>query len=201
MVTIETFQKIIQIGGENDETTADILTIALLSGISEDAIRRMPIDKYRELKSKVDVDTTPPDTIIEQFEVDGKSYKVDTVFKVAGQFMDFSQLSKDIIPNLHLILAVFAHEGNYMQGVKERAEVFRTKVDYKIAYSVAFFFSRLMRELSKAGEIYSQAEAQDGMKKSGAGQQRLMGYLVATAANGNIFSKWIARNFLITYLK
>lgn len=185
IITIEKFQEISKLEG-NDLAT-DIMTVAIAHGMSEQDVRQLSIENFTKLRDSLP-DATPPDKLIQEFEIDNVKYKVDTIFKHAGQFMDFSELNKKPIENLHLILAMFAYEGYYMDGYKERAEIFRTKCDYKVAHSVAFFFSRLMRELSLSAKIYSQEVGRTGTPKNGGGLLRWMGFQKGTVQNGTSIS-------------
>jgi hypothetical protein len=110
-----------------------------------------------------------------------------------SQFIDFSELKNDVINNLHLILALFVEGENKI----EMAEKFK-QVDYKIAYSVAFFFSRLLKESIESIKIYSKEMEGDGMKRNGDGRQRSMDWRMEIEQNGTSFSKWALRSFLGT---
>jgi hypothetical protein len=147
MVTIEQFQKIQNIIATHDKHSAEILSVGVLYNLSEDDVRKMPIDKWRRLKGQIDINTDPVD-MPQSFEIGGITYHVDTFFKLSGQFIDFSELQKDSLNNLHLILALFAmpKDEHYMENFKDRAEIFRVKCDYKIAQAVAFFLLRLIKE-------------------------------------------------------
>lgn len=198
MITIEQFQEVMRIKGENwTPLKEEILIIGVINNMSEDEVGKLPIDNYKELKKSVSyIDFDPPETLIPEFKFDGVEYKVDTMFKYASQFMDFSELKNDVVKNLHLILALFVDGDNKI----EMAEKFK-KVDYKIAYSVAFFFSRLLKESIKSIEIYSKEKGVDGMKRSGDGRQRSTAWRMETVLNGSSFSKWVSRNFLDTSAK
>lgn len=196
MVTIEQFQKIQHIIATHDKASAEILSVGILYNMSEDDVRKLPIDKWRKLKGALTIDTEPG-ALPQVFEIGGITYHVDTLFKLAGQFVDFSELQKDTVNNLHLILALFAipKGEHYMENFTARAEVFRTKADYKIAQAVAFFFSRLIQELSQSAKIYLQDKGADGTKRSGAGKTRSTRFPMGSVISGTTFSKWIARNF------
>lgn len=200
MVTIGQFQEIQKINDSNPPLTAEILIVGLLHGLSDKQVRDMPIDSWRELKKAIpDIKTDLP--LPSDFSIDGTVYKIDTFFKKSGQFIDFSELNKNTIENLHKIMALFAMpEGEkYMTNFKARSELFKEKCPYEIAHSVAFFFSRLIQELSQSVKIYSQDPGADGMKRNGDGRPRSIISPMGTGNNGNIFWKWIARNFSITW--
>lgn len=199
MITVRQFQQINLIKKFNyPQMKEEMLMVGVLNNMTEDEVINTPLDTLAELKKQVSyIDFEAPKTLIPEFEHEGVKYKVDTIFKIAGQFMDYSELQKNTIDNLHLILALFAYEGeNYTHDVIKRGNKF-LEVDYRIAYSVAFFFSRLMKELPKSIEIYS-TDMGIGTQKNGAGQRSWMGSAVATALNGTFLSKWAARNFLNT---
>lgn len=198
MITIEQFQEVMRIKGENwTRLKEEMLIVGVINNMSEDEVRQLPIDNYRELKKSISyIDFEPPETVITEFKCDGVTYKVDTIFKTASQFIDFSELKNDVINNLHLILALFVESDNKI----ELAEKLK-KVDYKIAYSVAFFFSRLLKESIKSIGTYSKEMEGDGMKRNGDGRQRSMGWRMETVLNGTSFSKWASRSFLDTSAK
>lgn len=199
MITIAQFQEIMKIKGEGySPLKEEILIVGIINNMSETDVRKLPIDNYRELKKSLSyIDFEPPKELIGEFECEGVKYKVDTMFKTASQFIDFSELKDDVINNLHLILALFAYEGEYAKNAIERAEKFKS-IDYRIAYSVAFFFSRLLQTSLKSIETYSTELEGDGMKRNGNGRRHLTAWRMETALNGTSFSKWVARNFLDT---
>lgn len=198
MITIEQFQEVMRIKGENwTPLKEEILIVGVINNMSEDEVRKLPIDSYKELKKSITyMDFDPPETLIPEFKCEGVDYKVDTMFKTASQFIDFSELKNDVINNLHLILALFVDGENKI----EMADKFK-KVDYKIAYSVAFFFSRLLKESIESIKTYSRETEVDGMKKNGDGRRPLTDLLMAIEQNGTSFSKWALRNFLDTSAK
>jgi hypothetical protein len=195
MITIEQFQEVMRIKGENwTPLKEEILIVGVINNMSEEQVRNLPIDNYKELKKSITyMDFDPPETLIPEFKCDGLEYKVDTMFRTASQFIDFSELKNDVINNLHLILALFVEGDNKI----EMAEKFK-QVDYKIAYSVAFFFSRLLKESIESIKIYSKEMEGDGMRRNGDGRQRLMDFLTEIEQNGTSFSKWALRSFLGT---
>lgn len=200
MVTIRQFQHINRIKSCNHtKLKEEMLIIAALNDMSEQEVSDLTIPEYNDLKKTLSyLDFNPPEKLIPTFEYKGTTYNVDTIFKVAGQFMDFSELSKDPVNNLHYILALFAYEGeNYTHKVKERGDLF-LDVDYRIAYSVSFFFSRFFRESLESIVTYSQVNQEGGMKRNGDGRPRWIQSAEATALNGNTISKWIAQHFLGT---
>lgn len=186
MVTIRQFQSINRIKSQgHPPLTEEMFIVGILNGLTEEQVRELSIDNYRELSKKLSyIDLSAPDLLIPEFTHEGIKYKVDTMFKLSSQFIDFDSLRSDVINNLHLILALFAYEGNiYTEDAKERAEKFLDS-DFKIAYSVAFFFSRLMMESLRSIEIYSKGKAGDGMKRNGVGKLHWTELLMETAQNG-----------------
>jgi hypothetical protein len=198
MITIRQFQRIDAIKKQNyGKLKEEMLIVGVLNNMTERQIHDTKIEAYRELTKLINlVDFKPPQTLIPEFTHEGVKYKVDTIFKVSGQFIDFDNLRKDPIANLHLILSLFAYEGdNYTHNVSERAEKF-LDVDYRIAYSVAFFFSRFMKELSKSIRISLQGQEADGMKRNGVGKQRSTVSATGTEQSGSFLHKWTPRRFL-----
>lgn len=192
MVTIGQFQRVQKIISEHDDISAEILCVGELHGLSEKQVRDLPIDKWRELKKSLNVNLEPSKEVPADFAIDGTVYKVALNFEKSGQFMDYSELHKNPIENLHMILALFAKpdgEG-YMDNFTKRAEIFKEKCPYEIAQSVAFFFSRFIQELSQSIKIYSQVPGLGGMKRNGAGRLPLKAFLTTTELNGNSSRKW-----------
>lgn len=203
IISISQFQQIHRIKQNNyPSLKEELLIVGVLHNMNYDEVMTTEIDRLNELKKSLSyLDFEPPKSLIPEFLHNGVNYKVDTIFKLAGQFMDFSELHKDVVNNLHLILALFAYNGeNYTHSVSERGEQFK-ETDYRIAYSVAFFFSRFSKELQKSTEIYLTGQGVDGMKKNGDGKPRSTDSQMETVLSGTFLSRWAARNFLGTYLK
>lgn len=190
VITIEKFQAAVKIVEGTEEPTTSVLLVAALWGMTEEEARKLTIENFRTLRAQLP-DMTPPEALVPSFEIGGVKYLVDTTFKTSGQMIDFAELHKNDIGNMHKILALFATPDGveYTKDFEARAEIFRVHAEFRVAQSVAFFFSRLIATISESTKIYSQEKAaQAGTEPSGAGSRLSIIWRGMTGRNGRFTS-------------
>lgn len=142
--------------GEATELEVQVALISLLSGISEDEIRNLPLKEYSEMASKTRFLLRQPNVKAvkpRNLTINGKRYDlVDDVRKLTtGQYIDYQTYMQDNedFKNLAKVLSVFiVPKGKtYGEGydVEEVIKELDEHLSINVALGVCFFFREKYR--------------------------------------------------------
>jgi hypothetical protein len=158
-LTIEKFQQLYAVS-TSDMTDLDksIAFIQIVSGKSQTDIESMKVSKFNKECKKVNDTFAKSMEVLNNskpsnwFWVGGKLYYINYDIKQlsANKYVEVATFAKDIIGNLHKILASMVYETKWTwKGVKilpytganhEKVSERMLKADFKVAYNTALFF-------------------------------------------------------------
>lgn len=176
-MTIEQFQKIFELSPDMDSLDYKIKAISVITGKDIDEVEDLSIEDFKALAETI----KPPDVsnlsdkLIYITKVKGIKFRAVMNIKAecsTAEFIEVSAFTKDektIIKNLHKLLAVFYRPQSKWFGLKkvtmkrsEVAELFLKNMDIAVAYPLAVFFLRSLKNFTPVILSYLEKE----MKKT-----------------------------------
>lgn len=170
-MTVKQFQEIYLLR-ENSEGMSDIeitsRAVAIYKGIDYEDIDRMKLKEFNkscaEINRNLELDFTG---LPKYLRVGTRFYWINyKASETAGRYVEGAEFGKDMILNLHKILASCVQPMTWYGKIKpfkaedhaKYADDMR-KVSFDEAYSVGVFFYHLFRELMRASQPYMVQEA------------------------------------------
>ena len=155
-ITISQFKELQSIQSDN-ELTAEIERISILTDSDPEEIRSLPIADFNKLRSEAyNILSTPiPNEPKLKIEVGGKKFGMipDLNFISAGEWVDIENFSKDSNGNIHLICAVLWRpiiwedgddwkiSPHTTEGFQKRADLFLNNLPITAVWGGLVFFS------------------------------------------------------------
>lgn len=166
---------------EPDLINRNIKLLAELSGKTFDEVESMPIEQLTNaLKDFNKFELLNTDAKVKMdFKVNGRRFKCiwQTQKLTAAQYIDATSFCKDeknIVANIHNILASICVEKNWLGKVKkydganhkEVADLFYNHLKIDVAYPIMLFFCKYFKELGDNILTYLESEANKAMDKA-----------------------------------
>ena len=166
---------------EPDVLNRNIKLLAELSGKTFDEVESLPIEKLTNaLKDFNKFELLNPNAKVKMsFKVNGRRFKCvwQTQKLTAAQYIDATSFCKDeknIVANIHNILAAICIEKNWYGKVKkydganhkEVADLFYNHLKIDVAYPIMLFFCRYSKELADNILTFLELEAMNQLKKT-----------------------------------
>ena len=108
-VTLGIFQRMTEISEMEDEALRVVALVALFSGMREEEVMDLPLDKFKTMVQEISWMNTPPDIKQprENYTINGKEYVLTMNFHklTTGQYIDFQSYVND--PDYAKMLSVF----------------------------------------------------------------------------------------------
>lgn len=149
---------------KKDSLDKEIEVVSLMTGINEDELLKLPLNKIKDLFSKYSSSSVKVSTSINKYLfIKGRLYKGVTKIEdlAAGQYIDLKNFAKnDFNTNIHNMLAIIYKPvfGKYIHS--EVAEAMKSAKIEKV-YGLLFFYSNVLKRLSPTITICSVLAAQD----------------------------------------
>lgn len=163
---------------ERDKNIAGINILSVLLDCEDELIRKMSIEQFHELSSKINFvsETLPTGVLPQNFTLNGKRYRFDSALNKMsmGQFVDLDMMLKNSNQwkNLHQIVACLFREEKEVPGIlnklkrkknkeytieeysietkNKRAELFKKELGIDVGYSICLFFWAFVIEFTQS---------------------------------------------------
>jgi hypothetical protein len=160
---VHQFQQINKVSGFGlDEIEAATQMVMILTGRTADQVEAMPTYKFNRLCKKISQAFDFKEKRIPKvIYCNGRHYKINLMIDKAGRYVETVEFSKDVIRNLHKLMATIVEpctwfgKGKVYES-KDHAKYSEDMLhcDFNVAYSCAIFFLRLYAKSMKVSQPY-----------------------------------------------